>query len=281
MKNPNSLAGALAVILFGSTGIGSLSAQLPSLDKQPWLGYFAIAETRRSQFKIASQGKITLSPLDEKGKAASGQNEIRVSYGIQEMLPDGKTRQKTVEVASLESAESATDRLEKTVIRGKVTGDAAFEMTVEQDRGVISIGGRITDPGKLTTNPLRFFVSATIPNVYSRDKRVEKKDIKAFEKKIKDDGIAIEWIDGKRTKKSFEEPVDASSKEITGPGIAEAEVEIAGYKDRELVFAATEKSAITLSNSPPAPLYEGFTLTWTPDATKDQEGKARFTMEVK
>ena len=36
-----------------------------------------------------------------------------------------------------------------------------------------------------------------------------------------------------------------------------------------------------LWNAKPAPLHEGFTINWVPDAAKDTDGKARLAIEVK
>ena len=252
------------------------------MNKQPWMGFFAAYESKRFNFAISSQGKVTLTPMNEKGKPVSSRNEIRIAFGIEEVLPNGKTTTKEIKVESLESAEAATDKLQKTVIRGKVAGDAAFEAFIEQDRGIISMGGHVTDTGTLTKNPIRFTIRATIPDVYEKVEKNGEKALKAFEKRIKDDSLDLEWTDGKRLKEALDKPVDVNSKEINGPGITDLELELSAYGGSKIYCSASENSAITLSGkAAPSPLNGGFTIRWLADAAKDPQGKARLKLLVK
>ena len=64
--------------------------------------------------------------------------------------------------------------------------------------------------------------------------------------------------------------VEAASKELNGPGIAAAEIEIAAYKGKKFLFIASENSAMTLWNSKVEPLHEGFTINWHAGCRKGQ-----------
>lgn len=324
MKNPRLPAGFLASVLFSAAAIQSACAQLPSLNEPPWLGYYSVFASKRYQFTIAADGNISLVPANEKGDPVAKTLAIPIDILIQEMMPDGKPVWKQVNAQSLASTQPATDKLAKTVITGKVTGDAAFEATIEQARGAISIGGRITDPGTLTKNPIRFSIRVKFPNAYPKavveekkedskektkeeireEKRAErkakreaedKKDAKKGDKKtdkkeggdaevlkkIEKDRIDMKWTDGTRKKLSLIDEVDATSKDINGPGIAGAEIEIGAYQGRKFLFIASPNSAMTLANDKTEPLFQGFWLNWTPDPAKDKEGKARLTFEAK
>jgi hypothetical protein len=171
------------------------------------------------------------------------------------------------------------------------------------------MGGRVVEPGSLK-NPLRFSIRAKFPNAYPKaeieeekddskemtkeEKRAERKAKREAEKekgkdkkkaddseKIAEDRIDMKWTDGTRLKQTFEKKVDASSKELNGPGIAGAEVEIGAYQGRKFLFLASPNSSMSLSNDNPAPLFKGFTINWVPDAAKDKDGKARLSFEVK
>jgi hypothetical protein len=322
MKTPRLLAGLLVSVLCFVTGIESASAQLPVITEPPWIGHFSVFVNKRYQFSITSQGKITLMPLNDKSQPVASTLAIPVEITIQEMMPDGKPVWKQIDAKTLTSSQPATDKLEKVVITGKVTGGAAFETTFEQSRGAILIGGRITDPGTLTKNPLRFGVRVKFPNSYPKAKIEDKKDDKkdqtqedakqskeerraerkakrdaekggakkddkntaadnATLKKIEQDRIDMKWTDGTRKKQTFEETVEAASKDLNGPGIAGAEIENSAYHGRKFLFIASTDSAMTLLNDKPAPLFKGFTIHWVPDATKDKDGKARLSFEVK
>lgn len=292
-SRPASIA---AILISGFLGLTDARAQLPALEEQPWMGYFAVFGNKRFNIGVTSQGQIKLSPMNEKGQQVTQQLDIAITAGIEEILPDGRAVMKQLNPETLTSEQPATAKLEKTTIRGKVTGDAEFELNIEQSRGIIFIGGRVLDPGKLTKNPLRFAVRARIPNGYPHEKnkpsategdddskqdREAKKAEKAFMKKIEDDSLEVKWTDGKRVKRDFVEPVEAASKDLCGPGITSAEVEISSYKGKRFVFTASPNSSITLWNEKPAPLYTGFTINWSADPAKDADGKARLAVEVR
>jgi hypothetical protein len=282
-------------MITGFPGLPKADAELPILEEQPWLGYFAVFANKRYSIGVLPQGTIEITPMNDKSEPVGKQLVINIDAGIEEVLPDDKTVMKQIKLETLESDDAATDKLEKTTIRGKVTGDADFELNLEQVRGVIFIGGRVLNPGTLTKNPLRFVVRAKFPNAYPNQneqpgapedsKRLKEKKAessgKAFLKKLKDDSLDLKWTDGKRVKQDFEKVVDGASPELNGPGIASAEVEISSYKGKRVVFTAAPNSAMNMRNAKPAPLHTGFTLIWTADVAKDPEGKARLAVEVR
>lgn len=280
MKSSSILQGISAAFVMTVVAPTPVLAQLPALNEPPWLGHFIGIENKRYHFGLTSMGKITLNPLNERGVPIGHRLTIDLVIGILETKPDGSTTLRQIKPETLQSSDPATDDLKKTVIRGQVTGEASFEATIEHDRGLISIGGRVVDPGTLK-NPLSFTVRTRIPCPYPYDKVDERKDNKDFMKKIEDDRLDLKWTDGKRIKQTFEKEVDATSKEMNGPGIAAAQVETSSYKGKKILLTASENSLLTLWNAKPAPLFEGFTFNWVPDPQKDKDGKSRMTLEVK
>jgi len=283
-----------AFSLFAAFAIQTISAELPSLQNQPWLGYFAVYANKRYEFKIAAaDGKITLIPVGE-GAPILGNLLIHIHLGIEETLPDGKTVLTPVRADTIESADPATDQLGKSIIRAKTVEDASLEIAIEQSRGIVFIGSRVLDPGKIK-NPVRGFVTAVFPNVNPlvkaasdhgelderAAKRAARKAAEAAEDKLKDDSVDLKWSDGTRQKLTFEKVLDAVSKEINGPGIAAVEIKIATYGKRKFFVNAAPNSAMKLSNAKPASLSEGFSIQWSPDSEKDKDGKARLALEVK
>lgn len=280
----------VAILLFALTGIQSATAELPALTKKPWMGHFAVFKNRNYEITISNQGEMRLSPHTKDGEIFGAYLAFPISIGIEEILPDGRIHWLGILPESLESADPATDKLEKAVIRGKVTGGAAFEATIEEARGIISIGGRVTDPGTATKNPLRFHVLTTIPYFYGGVEKDTPEKLKEFEATIKNDYVETKTTDGKRHKESFITPVNAGSPEITGPGIASAEIELALFQTRKLLLAASENSLMKFANANQAPtatgtreraLYEGIIITWTADPAKDPHGRARLAIQVK
>ena len=274
---------AVAGFLFAAGAVlPRAEAQLSTLNEKPWLGYFAAYADKRFQITMDSKGAISLTPMTDKGAPVSSKIAIDIEAGVEEVSPDGKIVLRRIKPESLTSAEAPNEDFEKFSVRGKVTGDAAFELNLEQDRGTIAIGGRVTDPGTLTKLPIRFVVRVRFPDIYPYEKVADKQHDKTFLKKIEDDRLELKWTDGKRAKQGFDQMVEAASKELNGPGISAAQVEVAAYKERRLLLMASTGSSIGLWNAKTAPLHEGFTLSWLPpDATKDPKGEARLSIEVR
>jgi len=264
-----------------SAGIRTASAELPTLSKQPWMGYFTGLESKKFNFGVNGLGKITINVLNSKGEEVSHSLTIPIYVGIEETTPNGKTILREIKPESLSSADPAKEELEKTTIKGQVTGDASFELYLEEARGLVQIGGRITDPGTLTKNPIRFVARVRFPSAYSRVKTDDKKSEKEFEEKLEKDRIDLKWSDGKRVKQTFEKPVDATTTELNGPGIVAAEMECGAYQGRKILLMASENSSMSLWNSESKPLHEGFSLNWAPNAEKDKEGKSRLIIDVR
>ncbi len=280
----------VAALLASCMGIQSATAGLPALTEKPWLGYFCVAKNRAYELTVTSQGEIRLLPHNDKGQVLSSYIDIPISVGIEEILPDGKFRSLKILPETLESTDPATDKLKKAVIRGKVTGGAAFEASIEESRGAISIGGRVTDPGTETKNPLRFHVVSTIPYYSGGIKKDTPEKRMAYEATVKSDYVETKWTDGKRHKEMFVTAVDASSPEINGPGIASAEIGIALFQTRKFLLSASSNSAMRFANANSAPteagthvrpLYEGIIMTWTADQKKDPNGLARLVLQIK
>lgn len=279
-----------ALLLTPLTWLQPAAAELPSLSKKPWMGFFGVLKTRNYEFTIGSQGEIRLSPHNKDGEILGEYLAFPIALGIEEILPDGRVHWLNLIPESLESTDPATEKFEKTVIRGKVVGGAAFEATIAEARGIVSIGGRVTDPGTTTKNPLRFHVRTTVPYFYGGREKDTPEKLKDFEATIKDDYVETKSIQGKRRKELFTTPVNAGSAEFTGPGIATAEIGLSLLQSKKLLLAASENSSLKFANANQAPtetgarerpLYEGAVITWTADPAKDPQGRARLAIQVK
>ncbi len=281
VKTPTPALRILLPLLVLSAGSPIASAQLPNLDDHPWIGYFLGSENRKFTFGLTAVAKGKITPMDSKGEPVADANNLSVTIGIEDIKPDGGTIMRQIKPETLETTDPASADFKTATFRGTVSTGAKFEATIEQDRGAISIGGRILDPGPNKNLKSRFAVRLNVPNTYSKTKTETKQEQKDFEKKLKEDRFQVKWTDGKRVKEKIDTEVDAGSKEINGPGIAEVEIELSAYKGSKLVFSASPNSAILLTNGKVAPLYEGFGVSWSPDPVKDKDGKARLTIEVK
>lgn len=250
------------------------AAELPQLAVKPWIGNYAGYERRGFQFLVGNDGEGQLSPIGDKGTVMSSRIAIKMQPLIEEVLPDGKVISKAPVDDGWEAVTPASINPEKLTYRGTVAGDARFEVTLEFDGDQISAGGRILDKGKLG-NP-RFVLRLIVPNVYYYDKDEDKREDKA-----KKDRIDLLRTDGKKLKLDLLTPLDAETEKFNGPGVSQARVDIAGYKDHRFEFDAGANAAFEFWNRGEAALIEGFTLGWKPDPAKDPDGKSRLVLKVR
>jgi hypothetical protein len=272
----------LAASLIGGAGIQPVSAELPGLGEKKWLGHFIGFENKKFEYGFTVQGRSLIRVIGAKDVPVIQKLAIQVDFLVEEILPDGKTYVRFIVPESLESAQAAGNDPKNVVIRGKVKGDAAFEVSVNEDHGVISLGGRLVDRGTLVKNPVRFSIRVKFPNAYPYAKKGgDRKEAKAFAEVTKNDRIQLTWTDGKRVKLPTDKPADGGSKEVNGPGIASAQIEFSPYDRKKVECTASENSLLTLSTEQAAPLHDGFSLTWVADPAKDPEGRARLSLDVK
>jgi hypothetical protein len=282
MNLKNSMLGIVATGLMGLAGISTSSAELPMLQEKEWLGYFMGIETNDSKFGITPAGEAWIIVMSKKGDPVSSKLRVLVDFQVEQVMPDGKIIVCAILPQTLESAQAPAVDPKQTVIRGKVKGGASFEMTVENGRNGLLAGGRILEPGTLTANPLRFSIAVKFPNIYEApEKGGGKKDIKKQDETRKDDLVQLTMANQKKMKLSTTEIIDASSKEINGPGIMGAEITFSRYQGKKFVLAASPNSSLVLSNKIAGPLEDGFTVTWRADTAKDPNGNARMSIVVK
>ncbi|MFC7339072.1 hypothetical protein ACFQY0_17900 [Haloferula chungangensis] len=269
---------SIVVLLLSSALSPSSSAELPELQEKEWFGCFAGFKNSEVRFTVSTTGELTLEPVYEDGNPRS-YIRMPVSWGIEVTMPNGRKGLQTVIPGSLESEDEPTDELERLTLRGKFEGGAEAQLIIEQKRGTISIGGRITHNGTYLPENIQFQVSARVLNFYGHNEIKLKDDPKAFEALIIEDLTELKWTNGKRQRLNSVEPRDMASEEVNGPGIAEVEVSIKAI-DRQFLFEATGDSMITMSNRQGAALHQGMLVNWAPLSGKDPKSTARLAISV-
>ncbi|MGJ8725693.1 MAG: hypothetical protein ACSHYB_14125 [Roseibacillus sp.] len=263
---PNSLL--LGFLTFGSP----LHGELPTLG-EPLFGVFAKAEEKTVEIVVNQKGELIISPILRNGSTAP-YRKIPVLFGIEETLPNGKIHVRPILPETLESPQPATDKFKEAVITGKIARGVAFELTIQQKRGVITIGGKITDPGPLKVENLRFVASPQILNFYGAEKLRLQDDPKAFEELLEESYVTLKWTDGKRHKFGYIESLGEESSEVNGSGIAEVEAKLQ-ILGNTINFTATKESSIKLRNFGAPYFHSGFFVDWT-----SQDNDAQLTIEV-
>jgi hypothetical protein len=249
--------------------------QLPSLNEKPWLGHFAGYERRDFQIGVTAAGQIELQIKKDNGGVLGVGRVIYIRPEICEMS-NGRLVVKQPVIESLSSPDQPTVQPKKTTFRGKVTGNAEFEITLEFDDDEIHVGGRLLNKGELT-NPVHFQIRVRYGDVY-RYTSAEK-----LENESSRDRIETLDLDKKKGKIKFFDSIDLASEKINGKGLSAVEIEMKGLNNVKFQYEAQGASAMRLENNDglaSAPL-NGFSVIWRADETKDTDHKARLYLQLK
>jgi hypothetical protein len=272
MSPATTMKHVISLLLIAAACMTSAHAQLPGLEEKIWLGYFAGYEGRDCLFGVSSKGEISIQLEPAKGKGSNGAGiglaGMSILVGIEEVVPNAKPSVRTIRPESLETEDEPTDKLKKTVIRGKVTGDATFELTIERNSGGFTISNRLIDAGTLTKNEIRPVVVMIMPLLYRYDK--EDGPSKVQLKERAKDTLELKWTDGTRKKFSLMDEKDATTADFNGPGISIIEIEAGGMmRDRKMTLEApVGVSVLRTGNSTPQMLNRGMRFTAMPAPAK-------------
>ncbi len=233
-------------------------AELPGLKEQPWLGYFiGIEHRKKMQFGITAKGQGVINPLNDKGKPVFATVPFQVNFAVVETLPDGKKVKKQINPDSLSSEQAPTEDPKAPVIfRGKVTGDATFEVTVYPERGGVAVGGRLTGKGTIT-NPLHFEISLDVKPYPS----------KPSETRVKKDVLKYDSVSRKRGKIEFLDEKNPAT--VVGESISRLDFKTDGFDNHEFEIQTTDKAKLTFEDQGSKPLWNGFSLQWKVDEGAD------------
>lgn len=275
-SHPLAIPAALLILLQPA------AAELTTQSKAPFIGFHAGFQNKKVHITLSNKAMLAIRPFGIKGEPIIDKAGIRVELGIEEVPANGNPIWHNLDASSLTSKQPGSDDFQKAEITGKAIGGASFAATIENQRGTITIQGKVTDPGPLTKHPLRLCIRMVFPDPYPFNKAESEKAKDEFKEKLEDDRLQLRWSDGSRKKFDFAESVDAKSKEVNGPGITDAEVEVSSYNRNKVRISAGSQALLSLRNAAPAPLREGFEFRWfVPDPSKDPKNQARLTIEVK
>ena len=263
----------LVILSFGFF-LPSTCAQLPGLVNHDRLGYFVSYERKDFQFGISSTGDILIEIIGSTGKPMGFTRAVKIEPVIMDMS-DPKPYPKKLVVESLTSAQPATDKPEKITFRGKVTGDAEFEMTLEFKGDEIMMGGKLVNSGTLKTPVFQIHTRFQQPYQSIADEKLEK----ATEK----DRISFVRIDKKKDKIGVYEVADFTDEKKFDKGQTAIAVEISAYDGKELEFSIEGPGVMKLTNAYTAAYapMKGFRVVWQHDVAADPEAKGRIHCVIK
>jgi hypothetical protein len=289
MKIQGVITAALLIPLAMLACGGRLAAGLPSLNKEPWFGFFAGHDGSKSRFGIAGDGEMLYNHNNELAAIGSG-HPHRILPSVEETLPSGKILVHRLLPETIESSDEATDKPAKMRYRGKVKNGATIEVEVEFERREIRIRGRIADAGGVK-NPLRFTLITKAPpyyRLYQEKERLAKanpaeklkleKQLQRLEEQASKEEVLLARVNGDRVKQPLLEPAtfDAS---FNGDGFHEIDLDFQWLNGRRITFTAGGGSRMLLRNPGETPVFKhGFSFTCVPDPAKGPAGVAELTI---
>ncbi len=286
---PNNLIAAILAPLALLTAATQVSSGLPTLNKEPWFGFFAGYDGSKNRFGIAADGSMHYNHNNDLPAVGSG-HPHRIHPSVEETLPSGKIVINRLLPETVESSDEATDKPAKTRYRGKVKNGATIEMEVEFDRREIRIRGRIADDGGVK-NPLRFTIFTDAPpfyRLYQEKERLAKanpteklkleKQLERLKNQASKEEVELTRVNGDRVKQPLLEPATFDTP-FNGEGFREMELDFEWLNGRRITFTAGGGSRMLLRNPGETPVFKhGFTFTCVPDPAKGPMGVAELTI---
>ena len=249
-------------------------ADLPNLTKDPFFGYFLGVEDRDILFGITIRAEGIIHPLDRRNDTLRLSNPISFDFRVLEHAGDGKIVRKNIDFPSLKTEQEAVvDPKEPVSFSGKVTGDAAFSVTVAHNRDGYHFTGSVTDKGSLE-NPLEFGIDFSF-DPYRGVETSSAEDLKKFTKMARRDSLEIVTITGEKVKFGIDEEVDF--KEKFPDGVTSVKLDTVRYDGTGFKLTATKGSKITFEDEGKQPVHKALKLLWTANSGADPT-KERLTL---
>lgn len=255
-------------------GAAVFAGELPELYDKPWTAWYAAYEGRKFQFGVDPDGEAALIPLKRNGERFPKNAWVIVEPVIEEIREDGRIVVKKPKDDGWEAITDANAEATEVAYRGTVTGGARFEARFEMDGDRILCGGRLLDKGGLTKHPVRFAVRVVTPNIY-RNTRDEEMRLE----KMEEDRFGFVFPDGRKVRHKGEDKVSALGEGKIAVDYLRLDLE--GYEGARLELEGGEAGAFELLEGRGEMLSEGIVLDWLPDAEKNAEGEARFSLRFK
>jgi len=257
MKRTSLFVAVAALVHFSGQ---SANADLPNLTKEPWFGYFIGFSDRDILLGITTKAEGVIHPLDSRKKFLRLSNPINFDFQVLEQTSDEKVVRKTINIQSLATEQEAEINPEKPIsFTGKVTGDAAFAVTVAHDRGGYHFSGSVTDKGTLT-DPLEFGIDFKF-DPYLGVSMNSKDDREKFEKMARRDELEIVTTKGEKVKFDIDDEVDFQKK--FPEGISSMTLETVRYGGTDFKLIASTGSKISFVAEGTNPVHKALDFLWT------------------
>ncbi|MEM1082833.1 MAG: hypothetical protein AAGI48_01825 [Verrucomicrobiota bacterium] len=258
----------ISLLLASSLGAG----ELPELNDQPWIGWFAGYEGKDNHFGVGGDGRGALIPLTKDGDHYNSALWFRIQPVVLEKQPDGREFSRKVIEDGWEALSNSGSDEEKMAYRATAEGGVVYEVNFEIDDDTVMAGGRIIEKGD-GDKPVRLVMRVLVPDYfrYERDKD-------DYEKKYKRDRVELVTANRKKQKFDLFEEIDAA--DINGSPIQSANVDFK-FRELELQADAGDAGSFRFWNGRKKPLSMGFTLEWSADPGKKADGSERFTLRLK
>lgn len=266
-------------------GVLPASAELPMVRDGQWLGYFAVAREKTYQLTVSAVDlSIVVQPVNKIGDLIEGV-PVTITFGISQTLPDGNSMTHALRLDTLETSSPATEDLQRVSFQCKTAGDAIIEVSMEKAKGAIMIEGRVVESGTLPKESLKPVILMNSPSIYGVETQKKSEwtrdETKNFEKKIAKDRIRLKWLDGTSKKLESSDVLNADIRKTIGGGIVSAEIGFSNWQERSLYAVTGGECSMSITQTGPSLLHEGFNIRCAPDSLKTPERKVWLNILMK
>jgi hypothetical protein len=297
-RNSNSLfkhcISSIFISLTLLTCCDRLTAELPTINHDPWFGFFAGYDGSRSRFGVAGDGTLYYNHNNDELTNVGGGHPHRIHPTVEETLPNGTIITNRLLPETLETNEPATDKPVKTRYRGKVNNGVVIEVEVEYNRRRIRVSGRIVDDGEVK-NPIRFALLTEAPPYYLlyREKELlananadEKPNLEKFLDRLKNqaskEDLVLTRLDGKRIKQPLLEPAAFDSPGFNGDGFRDMDLDFQWLNGRRISFTTGRGSRMMLRSAGGNPVFKhGFSFICIPNPTMGNDATSELIITTR
>lgn len=259
---------------------------LPSMQDQPWLGYFSGYERRDFHFGVNNEGQCALYLMKTRRDRASHTKTIKIYTELMVENAQGKRFYKRLkEDEGFATKQKAGLDHKEVTFTAESSGDAKVQINVKYEGNRIIMDGKILDRGKLKDGKLFLGFKVMMPSFYHSATYGKDKD-KAKAKMRRDKFRLTRADNGKRESLKVYEDYDFTSPDLGEGKITALEVDMDAQEGKTFLFTTLDRKGVfQLDNrykGKKAPPWKGYYVKWYRPMTEEKGKEIKpFIIEVK
>ncbi len=279
-----------SIILWASLLV-PVQGQLPSFDKAPLLGTFAIHEHEGFTLKINPDGLITIHPkMGPQGKE-SAYYQIAQQLEFRETMKNGRTRRHLILPKSLTTKDEKSTKFSHATIEGEAAGGIKFRYAITDKRGELTLQPEVLNMEELTGREIKMVIQTRMGGRYRDPDLLEGKAKKQTIENIDETTVTFYPAKDSKNKKdsvTYAEVLNQEAAETINGEEGFQKIITQGYFQHRKMCNFTlesEGSNATLllehlGRGNDVPLYRAHAFQWLADVTDKPRQKTLLRVEL-